>query len=153
MANQPTLIERLQAACAGTPLHDPATDRWVAERRARYEAERTRDLSGIDKKALCLSLVELFQGHSRTVRTETDTGLALLVDDQGEVVDAGVDDVAVFTETWGAPVTHERAEAIAQGIRERSYRDPIRDEFERRIDRAMEIHNEVARETYELGNN
>jgi hypothetical protein len=131
-------------------LHNTATDRWVAERQARYGAERTRDLSGIDKKGLTLSLVELFQGHMRAVRTETDSGLALLVDEEGEVVEAGVDDVATFTETWGAPVTHERADAIAQGIRERDYRDPIRDEFERRVDRAMEIHREKAREAWEL---
>ena len=153
MANQPTLIEQLNAACAGTPLHDPATDRWVRERRARYEAERTRDLSGVDRKALCLSLVELFQGHSRAVRTETDTGLALLVDDEGEVIDVGVDDVATFTETWGAPVTHERADAIAQGIRERLSTDAIRVDYESSIDRALEIHREIARENYEMGNN
>jgi len=132
------------------PLHNPETDRWVRERRARYEAERTRDLAGIDKKALLVSLLELFQGHSDAVQVETDSGLALLIDDEGEVVEAGVDDVATFAETWGAPVTHERAEAIAQGIRERDYRDPIRDEFERRVDRALEIHREKAREAWEL---
>lgn len=132
------------------PLHNPETDRWVRERQARYDHERTRDLAGIDKKALLVSLLELFQGHSDAVQVETDSGLALLIDDDGDVVEAGVDDVATFTETWGAPVTHERAEAIAQGIRERSYRDPIRDEFERRVDRAMEIHRERAREAWEL---
>ena len=132
------------------PLHNPETDRWVAERQARYDHERTRDLAGIDKKALLVSLLELFQGHSDAVQVETDSGLALLVDEEGEVVEAGVDDVATFTETWGAPVTHERADAIAQGIRQRGYRDPIRDEFERRVDRAMEIHREKAREAWEL---
>ena len=132
------------------PLHNPETDRWVAERQARYDHERTRDLAGIDKKALLVSLLELFQGYGDAVQVETDSGLALLIDDEGEVVEAGVDDVATFTETWGAPVTHERAEAIAQGIRERDYRDPIRDEFERRVDRAMEIHREKAREAWEL---
>lgn len=131
-------------------LHNTATDRWVAERQARYEAERTRDLSGIDKKGLTLSLVELFQGHRHTVRTETDTGLALLVDDEGEVVEAGVDDVAVFTETWGAPVTHERADAIAQAIRDGMVTKAIRADYERSIDRAMEVHNEIARESWEL---
>ncbi len=131
-------------------LHNTATDRWVAERQARYEAERTRDLSGIDKKGLTLSLVELFQGHRHTVRTETDTGLALLVDDEGEVVEAGVDDVAVFTKTWGAPVTHERADAIAQAIRDGMVTKAIRADYERSIDRAMEVHNEIARESWEL---
>lgn len=131
-------------------LHNTATDRWVAERQARYEVERTRDLSGIDRKGLTLSLVELFQGHRHTVRTETDTGLALLVDDEGEVVEAGVDDVAVFTETWGAPVTHERADAIAQAIRDGMVTKAIRADYERSIDRAMEVHNEIARESWEL---
>lgn len=131
-------------------LHNTATDRWVAERQARYEAERTRNLDGIGKDALRASLTELFQGYGDAVQVETDSGLALLVDEEGEVVEAGVDDVDTFTETWGAPVTHERADAIAQGIRERDYRDPIRDEFERRVDRAMEIHREKAREAWEL---
>lgn len=146
----PTLLQQLAAACAGKPLHNPETDRWVRERQARYDHERTRNLDGIGKDALRASLTELFQGYGDAVQVETDSGLALLVDEEGEVVEAGVDDVATFTETWGAPVTHERADAIAQGIRQRSYRDPIRDEFERRVDRAMEIHREKAREAWEL---
>jgi len=149
----PTLLQQLEAACAGAPLHNPATDAWVAERRAAYDAEQTRDLAGLSREQLEESVRFLFCQQQGGEHVDTDFGVDLLVDDEGEIVDAAVADVATFAELWGAPVTHARAAAIADEVRQRDRRDEHRESLERAVERAEEIRRERSRETYYLGNN
>jgi len=148
----PTLMQRLAAACAGTPLHDPRTDELIRERRAAYEAEQARDLAGLDRKQLAASVRRMFHQQSGE-HVQTDFGVDLLIGDEGEIVNAAVGSVAEFVEHWGTPVTHARAEQIADEVRGRSYRDPLRESLERAVERADELARERAYENWSMGNN
>jgi hypothetical protein len=147
----PTLLQQLEAACAGKPLHNPKTDALLAERRAAYEAEQTRDLAGLNREQLAASVRRMFFQQSGE-HVSTDFGVDLLIDDEGEIVNAAVGSVAEFIEHWGAPVTHARAEQIADEVRERSYRDELRESLERAVERAGEMARERAEEAYRMGN-
>lgn len=147
----PTLLQQLESACNGGPLHNHATDAWVSERRAAYEAEQTRDLAGLDRKQLAASVSSLFFRQDGE-QVGTDFGVDLLVDGD-EIVDAAVSNVATFTELWGAPVTHERAEAIANEVRQRDRRDEHRDSLESAVERAATLASRRAYEDYCMGNN
>lgn len=147
----PTLLQQLESACNGGPLHNPATDAWVSERRAAYDAEQTRDLAGLDRQQLAASVRALFFRQDGE-QVSTDFGVDLMVDGD-EIVDAAVSDVATFVELWGAPVTHARAEAIANEVRKRGHRDEHRDSLERAVERAAALASRRAYEDYCMGNN
>lgn len=148
----PTLLQQLRAAIAGQPLHDPRTDELIRERRAAYEALESMDLAGLDRKQLAASLRQLFHQQDGE-HVQTEFGVDLLVDRDGEIANAAVGSVAEFLEHWGAPVTHKRAAAIADEVRRRSSRDPLREDLDRAIERAHELAAERAYENYCLGNN
>ncbi len=148
----PTLMQRLAAACAGQPLHDPRTDELIRERRAAYEAEQTRDLAGLTREQLAASVRRIFFQQDGE-HVSTNFGVDLLVGDEGEIVNAAVGSVAEFLEHWGTPVTHARAEQIADEVRGRNYRDALREDLERAVERAAELAAEHAHETWSLGNN
>lgn len=142
----PTLLQQLEAACAGQPLHDPRTDELIRERRAAYEALESMDLAGLDRKQLAASLRKLFFQQDGE-HVQTDFGVDLLVDGD-EIVNAGVGSVAEFIEHWGTPVTHARASQIADEVRGRSRRDEHRDSLERAIENAAEKAAERAYEDH-----
>lgn len=143
----PTLMQRLAAACAGQPLHDPRIDELIRERRAAYEAEQTRDLAGLTRKQLAASVRRMFFQQDGE-HVQTDFGIDLLIGDEGEIVNAAVGSVAEFIEHWGTPVTHARAEQIADEVRERDYRDALREDLERAVERAAELARERAYEDH-----
>lgn len=146
---QPTILQQLEAACAGRPLHDPRTDELIRERRAAYEAEQTRDLAGLNREHLAASVRRMFFQQDGE-HVSTDFGIDLLIGDEGEIVNAAVGSVAEFLEHWGTPVTHARAEQIADEVRGRSYRDDLRESLERAVERADELARERAKENYFL---
>lgn len=149
LSTAPTLLQRLEAACAGQPLHDPATDAWVQERRRAYEAEQQRDLSGLSREELRQSRDRILGRHGEIV-VELDCGIAIEVDRHDGITDAAVDSVETFVETWGLPCTHARAWAIVEEIQQRTGADPHRDDLDRALERADEIQRESDREDHYL---
>ena len=152
LSHVPTPLQQLEAACAGAPLHDPRTDELIRERRAAYEAEQARDLAGLTREQLAASVRRIFFQQDGE-HVSANFGIDLLVGDEGEIVNAAVGSVAEFLEHWGTPVTHARAEQIADEVRERGYRDALREDLERAVERASELAAERAYETWSMGNN
>lgn len=105
----PTLLQQLEAACAGRPLHNPETDAWVRERQARYEAELHRELSGLTGKEQRASL-DIVSDCSGDYATGNWHGVFFACDHDGVVEDSvALDDVDDFVAHHGLPATHARA--------------------------------------------
>lgn len=109
----PTLLQQLEAACSGGPLHNPATDAWVSERRAAYDAEMRRELSGLTGKdqrasldAVSHAVGDYATGHWHGIYFAVE-----FVHGEAQVIaeSVAIDDVEEFVANHGLPATHQRA--------------------------------------------